>query len=79
MRSIAEIQYDFVALLAGELPVEVAQREFEVLWDESNRALIATLGTAQGDHYLALLKDMHAQFIRRFGDPARSGAGRGNV
>jgi hypothetical protein len=79
MRSIAEIQYDFVALLAGELPAEVAHREFEVLWDESNRALIATLGTAQGDHYLALLKDMHMQFVKRFGDPARGGAGRGNV
>ncbi|CAM2153748.1 conserved protein of unknown function [Pararobbsia alpina] len=79
MRTTAEIEYDFVALLAGQLPAEVARREFEVLWDESNRALVATLGTAEGEAYLSLLKDMHIQFVKRYGDPARGGAGRGSV
>lgn len=78
MRTPAEIEYDFVALLAGQLPAEVARREFDVLWDESNRALVATLGTAEGEHYLALLKGMHTRFIKRYGDSARGGAGRGS-
>jgi len=79
MRTTAEIEYDFGALLAGQLPPEVARREFEVLWDESNRALVATLGTAQGDDYLALLKAMHAQFVEHYGEPSAGGDGRGRA
>ncbi|MEJ0004235.1 MAG: hypothetical protein WDN30_13040 [Pararobbsia sp.] len=55
-RTPAEIEYDFIELLASRLPTDVAKREFEILWDESNAALIARLGTAEGEHYLDLLR-----------------------
>ncbi len=78
-RTPAEIEYDFIELLASRLPTDVAKREFEILWDESNAALIARLGTAEGEHYLDLLRAMHARFVALYGDPARGGSGRSGV
>ena len=75
-RAPAEIEFDFVALLASRLPAEVARREFEILWDESNTALIAQLGTADSEHYLTLLRGMHERFVAAYGDPASAGSGR---
>ena len=75
-RTPEEIEFDFVALLTSRLPAEVARREFEILWDESNTALIAQLGTADGEHYLDLLRGMHARFVDLYGDPASGGSGR---
>lgn len=77
MGTVEELEHDFVEFLAPQIPADVARREFAVLWDESNGALLEQVGNAQDDQYTSLLTAMHARYLARYGDPADGGSGRG--
>jgi hypothetical protein len=65
-RTPNEIEVDFATLVRSGMPFETAKLKFEVLWDETNRAAMALLGSAEGNGYIELLRRMHDRFESQF-------------
>lgn len=68
IRSIDEIERDFVDLMAARMPATIAREKFERLWDETNTIAAQRVMSAQGDAYITLLKRMHETFESRYHD-----------
>jgi hypothetical protein len=63
-RSVEELSFAFVVLLNEPLARVEAANRFERLWNETNEAASASLGTEHAVSYIALLKDMDARWRR---------------
>lgn len=63
-RSVEELSFAFVVLLNQPLARTEAANRFERLWNETNEAASASLGTERAISYIALLKDMDARWRR---------------
>ncbi|CAM2153736.1 protein of unknown function [Pararobbsia alpina] len=66
VRTPNEIEVDFATLVRSGVPLETAKLKFEVLWDETNRAAMTLLGSAEGNAYIELLRRMHDRFEVQF-------------
>ncbi|SEB97719.1 hypothetical protein SAMN02787142_0659 [Burkholderia sp. WP9] len=67
-RPVTQIAADFKELLATRLSFTDASERFELLWDEANAAASRLLGNSLGYGYIALLRQMHAEFSSRYPD-----------
>ena len=65
-RTPNEIEVDFATLVRSGMAFETAKVKFEVLWDETNRAAMTMLGSAEGNAYIELLRRMHERFELQF-------------
>ena len=63
-RSVEELSFAFVVLLNQPLARLEAANRFERLWNETNEAASASLGTERAVSYIALLKDMDMRLRR---------------
>lgn len=63
-RSVEELSFAFVVLLNQPLARLEAANRFERLWNETNEAASASLGTEHAVSYIALLKDMDTRWRR---------------
>lgn len=63
-RSVEELSFAFVVLLNQPLARLEAANRFERLWNETNEAASASLGTERAVSYIALLKDMDTRWRR---------------
>jgi hypothetical protein len=63
-RTVEELSFAFVVLLNQPLARAEAANRFERLWNETNEAASASLGTDRAVSYIALLKDMDARWRR---------------
>ncbi len=63
-RSVEELSFAFVVLLNQPLARLEAANRFERLWNETNEAASASLGTERAVSYIALLKDMDMRWRR---------------
>ena len=63
-RTVEELSFAFVVLLNEPLARVEAANRFERLWNETNEAASASLGTEHAVSYIALLKDMDARWRR---------------
>ena len=61
-RSVEELSFAFVVLLNEPLARVEAANRFERLWNETNEAASASLGTERAISYIALLKDMDVKW-----------------
>jgi hypothetical protein len=61
-RTVEELSFAFVVLLNQPLARVEAANRFERLWNETNEAASASLGTERAVSYIALLKDMDARW-----------------
>ncbi|WP_437123855.1 hypothetical protein [Paraburkholderia phenazinium] len=61
-RTVEELSFAFVVLLNQPLARTEAANRFERLWNETNEAASASLGTEHAVSYIALLKDMDARW-----------------
>ncbi len=61
-RSVEELSFAFVVLLNQPLARVEAANRFERLWNETNEAASASLGTERAVSYIALLKDMDVRW-----------------
>lgn len=63
-RSVEELSFAFIVLLNQPLARLEAANRFERLWNETNEAASASLGTERAVSYIALLKDMDTRWRR---------------
>ena len=63
-RTANELSFAFFVLLNAPLGRVEAATRFERLWDETNEAASASLGTESATTYIELLKDMDARWRR---------------
>lgn len=61
-RTPQQIGIDFSSVIRSGVPLDVARTKFEVLWDETNHAVMPLLGTSEGDAYLRLMRRMQEAF-----------------
>jgi hypothetical protein len=61
-RTVEELSFAFVVLLNQPLARVEAANRFERLWNETNEAASASLGTERAISYIALLKDMDSRW-----------------
>ena len=57
-RTVEELSFAFLVLLNQPLARTEAANRFEQLWNETNEAASASLGTDRAVSYITLLKDM---------------------
>ena len=63
-RSVEELSFAFIVLLNQPHARLEAANRFERLWNETNEAASASLGTERAVSYIALLKDMDTRWRR---------------
>lgn len=63
-RTVEELSFAFLVLLNQPLARTEAANRFEQLWNETNEAASASLGTDHAVSYIALLKDMDKKWRR---------------
>jgi hypothetical protein len=63
-RTVEELSFAFLVLLNQPLARTEAANRFEQLWNETNEAASASLGTDYAVSYIALLKDMDKKWRR---------------
>ncbi|WP_259295132.1 hypothetical protein [Paraburkholderia sp. DHOC27] len=63
-RTVEELSFAFLVLLNQPLARTEAANRFEQLWNETNEAASASLGTERAISYISLLKDMDKKWRR---------------
>ncbi len=63
-RSVEELSFAFAMLLNQPLARAEAASRFAQLWNETNEAASASLGTGRANGYIALLRDMDVRWRR---------------
>ena len=61
-RSVADMENDFVELVASRLPFAIASEKFERLWDEVNLAAASVISSPEVNGYIALLIRMQGVY-----------------
>lgn len=68
-RSPAELRIAFKAMAARRLPRASTLEQFDLIWDEANRAASALAGTMEIGDYVSLLKEMHGWYADELKGP----------